>query len=448
MWPRLLARGWHSEQPENGFSAGSRPSLVFLVPGVKRFSKRKLVKGDHYFDSVSDVLNKVASQPELLDLVAQHNVRGGTTSKEGGEQLWENEAKSDQEDLLDEERLCYLKPRNPTQSGDGIKFTVVDTSMAVKGIVSELRELRSLPPGISSSSFRSLFEDDNGDLGSNSGGESLNLSTEESDISKSVKVNNGEERVSSQPKDVENNDLSSRNHRKEVLESQAKQRIKPESKKRQKLDVSICSMRSCSGNEMLVSTRFEQETAICCSSNPRGNGDMNMNILQVEPSPETLSSTNSPSRNVAVNSSHEPWTMIDLNLPVYPEPELTDQGLQIQTDAQSDVQAKLPPHDSNARRSPSHVDNAEQQPINGRRQSMRNRPLTTKALEALAFGLFDTKRKRKSRDEFPYEMVSRHPPQPGQSQERADDGSYSAGFVDLSMEDKGSDDKFWHLLFP
>jgi len=40
-----------------------------IYPGVKTFSRRKLVKGDeHYFDSVSDVLRKVVAEPNLLDV--------------------------------------------------------------------------------------------------------------------------------------------------------------------------------------------------------------------------------------------------------------------------------------------------------------------------------------------------------------------------------------------
>ncbi|KAK1292332.1 hypothetical protein QJS10_CPB17g01380 [Acorus calamus] len=66
VWPRLLAKGWHSEQPKNHI--GSKNALVFLVPGIKKFSRTKLVKGNHCFDSVSDVLNKVASDPILLEL--------------------------------------------------------------------------------------------------------------------------------------------------------------------------------------------------------------------------------------------------------------------------------------------------------------------------------------------------------------------------------------------
>ncbi|KAK4801760.1 hypothetical protein SAY86_022247 [Trapa natans] len=451
VWPRLLARGWHSEQPENRTFMGSRHSLVFLVPGVKKYSKRRHVKGDHYFDSVSDVLNKVASQPGLLDLDAQPDIQGGFMSREGGENQWENEHKSDQEDSSDEERHCYLKPRSTLpQSGEDIKFTIVDTSMAVDGIANKLRELRGLPHDISWSIFRTHFEEDNGEVGSNSGADSSNLSMEDADVSKFVKVNDEGKRTSSQPKEMEYIEFSSRNHKK-VLEFQPRQRVKAENKKHQKLGISNCSLRSSSGNEVSLGVRIDQELVSCCSSDPLKVEDRNRNILQVGPSPETLSSTNSPSKDVTtVNSGHdpgnlnEPWTVIDLNLPIYPDPEFTpDQGLQ--TDAQSDAQGKLPVHDPDARGNPSHVVSTGQQPNIGRRQSRRSRPPTIKALEALAFGLFDTKRKRKNREGLPRE-ISQHPPRQG-PRTRPDDGSYSTGFVGLSEEDKGSNDKVSESVF-
>ncbi|KAG2267677.1 hypothetical protein Bca52824_062232 [Brassica carinata] len=65
---RLLARGWHSEKPKDRGYNTSKDNIVFIVPGVKRFSRGKLLKGDHYFDSVSDILTKVALEPELLEL--------------------------------------------------------------------------------------------------------------------------------------------------------------------------------------------------------------------------------------------------------------------------------------------------------------------------------------------------------------------------------------------
>ncbi|XP_038998294.1 uncharacterized protein LOC120123480 [Hibiscus syriacus] len=73
VWPRLLARGWHSEQPKNRCSVSSKHYLLFLMPGVKKFLRRKLVKGNRYFDSVSDVLSKVASEPTLIELDSEGN---------------------------------------------------------------------------------------------------------------------------------------------------------------------------------------------------------------------------------------------------------------------------------------------------------------------------------------------------------------------------------------
>ncbi|GJS24306.1 homeodomain-like protein [Tanacetum coccineum] len=52
----------HSEQPT---TYASKQSLAFLPPDVEKFSKRGLEKGSQYFDSLTEVLNKVASHPHL-----------------------------------------------------------------------------------------------------------------------------------------------------------------------------------------------------------------------------------------------------------------------------------------------------------------------------------------------------------------------------------------------
>ncbi|KAK9068975.1 hypothetical protein SSX86_013091 [Deinandra increscens subsp. villosa] len=112
VWPRLLARGWHSEQPKNYALQNSKTSLVFLAPGVTKFSRRSLQKGSQYFDSFDEVLHKVASEPHLLEhehdpdpLVEPHVKQG----------------------LNDEQDL--------------IKYTIVDTSLI--GLV-KVRKLTSL----------------------------------------------------------------------------------------------------------------------------------------------------------------------------------------------------------------------------------------------------------------------------------------------------------------
>ncbi|KAL5065419.1 hypothetical protein RYX36_027156, partial [Vicia faba] len=156
VWPRLLARGWHSEQPTcYNYSVTSKNPLVYLVPGVKKFS-RKLVKGNHYFDSLSDVLNKVASDPELIDL--EKNTDDDSTSKEGNG--WTKDTKLDSENSpADQRRHCYLKVKTPTNSADVIKFTVVDTSLASEK-TRNVKELKSLPFGVLTASTLEIDSSD------------------------------------------------------------------------------------------------------------------------------------------------------------------------------------------------------------------------------------------------------------------------------------------------
>lgn len=138
VWPRLLARGWHSEQPKDQGYIGSKDYLVFLMPGVKKFSRKKLVKGDHYFDSVSDILNKVVSEPHLLDLEADAEVKVNNCSD------WIQEDPSDQEDSSNH-RTVYLQPRVPNHKPERMKFVVVDSSLFYGGKTSQIREMRHLP---------------------------------------------------------------------------------------------------------------------------------------------------------------------------------------------------------------------------------------------------------------------------------------------------------------
>ncbi|XP_062003429.1 uncharacterized protein LOC133720955 [Rosa rugosa] len=149
VWPRLLANGWHSEQPKDRGYVSSEHYLVFLMPGIKKYSRRKLTKGDHYLDSVSDVLNKVASEPKLIQLEAEEDPVG---NEEGG---WAPEATSDQEDLSYLQRPCYLKPRVSTSNPNHMKFTVVDTSLVHGGKSRGIVELRYLPVEVKTNSVQS-----------------------------------------------------------------------------------------------------------------------------------------------------------------------------------------------------------------------------------------------------------------------------------------------------
>ncbi|XVE63040.1 hypothetical protein DITRI_Ditri06bG0167700 [Diplodiscus trichospermus] len=140
VWPRLLARGWHSEQPKNHCTVSTKHYLVFLMPGVKKFSRRKLVKGNHYFDSVSDVLSKVASEPTLIELDAEGNGIGSCNDENGCIQ-----GESSDQDDPPNQKPHYLKPRVSIFSSNHVKFTIVDSSLDHGGKASKMRELRYAP---------------------------------------------------------------------------------------------------------------------------------------------------------------------------------------------------------------------------------------------------------------------------------------------------------------
>jgi hypothetical protein len=140
VWPRLLARGWHSEQPQNQGYVDTNHCLVFLIPGIKKFSRRKLVKGNHYFDSVSDVLSKVASEPMLIELEAEET-RGSICYEEDG---WDPGVPSN----LDDQSICqprqFLKPQVSKRNLNHVKLTVVDSSLD-GGKKSKVKEMRYSP---------------------------------------------------------------------------------------------------------------------------------------------------------------------------------------------------------------------------------------------------------------------------------------------------------------
>nr|XP_043610251.1 uncharacterized protein LOC122581982 [Erigeron canadensis] len=126
VWPRLLARGWHSEQLMNNTFENSRNCLVFLAPGVAKFSRRDLVKGSQYFDSFTEVLNKVTFEPELLE---QEPNQDGVVEPQANQSSCEG----------------VVEPRAKQSScgnQDFIKCTIVDTSLA--GLV-KVRKLTNLP---------------------------------------------------------------------------------------------------------------------------------------------------------------------------------------------------------------------------------------------------------------------------------------------------------------
>lgn len=102
--------------------------MLFLVPGIDNFTDENLILGIHYFDSVTDLLSKVASNPELILL-----------DEEGP--LNSNENRDENKNKIH----LYLRPKLPGLNSDPIKFTIIDTSIVQGEGPFKLRTVRCLP---------------------------------------------------------------------------------------------------------------------------------------------------------------------------------------------------------------------------------------------------------------------------------------------------------------
>ncbi|XWS76520.1 hypothetical protein CRYUN_Cryun01aG0183600 [Craigia yunnanensis] len=435
VWPRLLARGWHSEQPKDQVFSGSKNSLVFLIPGVKKFSRRRLVKGSHYFDSVSDVLNKVASEPGLLELEIE--VPG---SRENKENKWGPVIKQDP-DFMTNKRNRYLKPRNSGCNRDLMKFTIVDTSLVQGAERSKVRELRSLPFGATSlstpSSISNDSEEDTSDDSEDdaeetstsnaaevmaNGGECVDLSDCVNSNSNIVIPHTSDTSIIS----VENHDHNTNlfddgekkvmkyNFSRKVQSSDSKY-LAPVIKQQGLLDCvngeSSCSVGSISADRML-----NEDNSYCRSNSPYACEDMDFQTGSQNLSPASSLSNGGldEGKEGIVTEKHlhgeecptktQSHTLIDLNVPQV--------SMAFETNGPFITEAMQNSYNSCAHISffqseisvqpeplklPGKGAEVNQHSImHNRRQSTRNRPLTTKALEALECGFFSPKRKRKA----------------------------------------------------
>ncbi|KAK7387885.1 hypothetical protein VNO78_22683 [Psophocarpus tetragonolobus] len=510
VWPRLLARGWHSEQPDSlNYAVASKHSLVFLVPGVKKFS-RKLVKGNHYFDSVSDVLCKVASDPELIELdkIADND----STSKEGNG--WTKDTKLDRENSPDQPRHCYLKVKTPNRGTDVMKFTVVDTSLASEKMT-KVRELRGLPfEVLKAFTFENDSDDENTSEEQTNESESVNTTCSDrgkNDITKASK-SNIEKDVSSFFNGLENNpskdelprstmgfsclssaykgpktEFLSNTLRKDGIKCPSLQRmvsdnrndLVPVTKRRRRLTAcSRAKKNSNTANFFVVPRVNQDEASFCpvpdnsiCSANVTVNSFVASEVKQDEVIPQKSKFSESvlsweipaqekksladfptqknktlvdpPSNPSSIINAEAvpdtsssgtkdqcdkpgPRTMIDLNLPVSPEVEADEPFVNEVVEMQQNSTGK----ESDDLSVGTNSKLGDQPDLQIRRQSTRNRPPTTKVLEAFAFGYLDRKEKRKSRD---YLQDSSTRPSRRVSRKVADS---SNGDTDLEKEKK------------
>ncbi|KAI3986067.1 hypothetical protein MKX01_039149 [Papaver californicum] len=472
VWPRLLARGWNSEQPKyQGYNNGNKNSLVFLIPDVKKFSRKRHVKGNHYFDSVTDVLNKVVSDPTLLDVEVEEAPREND-NKEAYE--WASELKSDQDVHSDHQRHCYLKPRLSSSNSDLVKFTVVDTSLINGERPFKMKDLRTLPAETNNTStpssisreivgvsFKERLDDpDSVDMlvddppqdtvtsrprKGNSNADSLvGVSRQCVTINGSVISSYPMENHEFQYADV--NDKHVGKMSKCILKKRAKSGESNSSalvKKRRKVAPCAKKERSLSTNN--ISTHFglkEEEEPSSNLDSPDASEHMVPEVYPFQDKVSTGSSTKEDrddSNEKLVSRKAEQRTMIDLNaLPEYEggDPFITEEG-----DFHYDGSTKgfslpaevIQPEDLHTSvRTSNGISSAEYQPtLNARRQSIRNRPLTAKALEALAGSYLTTN--RKSRDK---KSVSRNNSFTRPSPQVRAKGCVATGSADTKVDER------------
>ncbi|PON80332.1 Homeodomain-like [Parasponia andersonii] len=441
VWPRLLQTGWHSEQPNNrGFIAGSKHSLVFLIPGIKKFSRRKLVKGDQYFDSVTDVLSKVASNPGLLEIE-------NYISKE--EHGWTDDKKLAQEDFPNLRRHSYLKPRTPSRSTDVIDFTVVDTSLR-NGKSCKMSEMQIFClEKMNSSTSLSELEEDDGDSSEESADKSISVHTLHSDKDKTndltattielcktlpfggkdFEYNASKQRVPVNPlglttmpakvfKEKEADVLDSiqlnKDTESKLIQKRVSDNMKPIAsvpKRRRKLPPSRKELTSCSTTNSSVDSGFQQESNSCINSSGFSENMLSQEKLSLTSSsrggsPIIATEGIANGNPVAAEHPHEKPplpTVIYLNVTTTPNAEIDKTFLIDKTEGQ-DRQTTKELDSPQAVKSPEIVAKPEQETkVLPRRQSTRIRPLTTRVLEAYACGFLETKQKRKTKDAIPGE---------------------------------------------
>ncbi|XP_020585342.1 uncharacterized protein LOC110028000 [Phalaenopsis equestris] len=417
VWPRLLAKGWHSEQPRNHGSLGFKNSLVFLVPSVKKFSKKRLVKGTHFFDSVSDVLSKVASDPKLLELDAD-GTKGGCSVKE--ENGWAVDAKMYRNGSSNHQHHFYLHPRRPSCNLERMKFTVVDTSLAEREGSFKLMEVRSLPLGANSSVDPSVNSQESRSDSSSETEDSTDISDDKDDSnSGSVTQKRPEDNRASQsdlpkilkpfPNAASTNGYASgdkclvRLNNDKTLEVRSRcqngQRVRPGQSndsastiKRRKL--AACSKgtdrRTCSVIKRIRRDQRQMNSkpdpikapdTLLCDASPFQKKTNLYHNSESKAENDIVGQTNIPEDNKLQSR-----TFFDLNnLPTDADVAESSSN-ELKAEGFSQSSAGKQSADSND----APVD--EQSSTGFRRHSTRNRPPTAKALEALASGLLGTKR--------------------------------------------------------
>ncbi|XP_020082821.1 uncharacterized protein LOC109724170 isoform X2 [Ananas comosus] len=412
VWPRLLARGWHSEQPKHLNTVGSKNTLVFLMPSIKKFSRKKLVKGDHYFDSVSDVLSKVASDPRLLEL------EGDGVDENG----WAVDTSNTNKDgMSDQHRRSYLRPKLPNCNSELMKFTVVDTSLVQGEGPFKVRELRSLPIDVafnyepssahSTKSESSSEQSDSDESSLDDQGSSDQHTLDDKNLGKSTNMEINGHVSDGQLFDA----LNSKTSIKDEM-CYLSQRTKPGQQvylspivKRRRL--AATSKYDGSGRRTAFARchQLNKEETDRKLDSPKANevgGEDALNHRNKAIDSSTKDSPGEGKNHVKTEEKAikeephlQPHSFIDLNIPQEPPEHEIGENLSIALSVSKDGPSNSDKRAYTSETKPADVETSNNETnieMKTWRQSTRNRPPTTRALEALACGFIGTK--RKSRD--------------------------------------------------
>ncbi|KAL2244136.1 uncharacterized protein LOC105156897 [Sesamum indicum] len=453
VWPRLLARGWHSEQPQNPrhVAGSNKHCLVFLMPGIKKFSRRKLVKGYHYFDSVTDVLGKVRKEPGLIDL--DNEETDGNKKEEGHERAGKKKLKEDENYRPTRHRRSYLQPRTSNCSMDDTRFTVVDTSLSD----GKVRELRALPSETSNMMSISLVHTQGGaqvTLEENNGeSDATNTITPDAYAADNPTAKTSRKTFPARKKHDDNSsfqdthtvypDISKtsgpdlKNKKGLIDKKQSRKVPKPHLRRKQEQgDVDYtapiskrCRRLTANGCDEVrdgvirssIAPRSGNSTSYCSSGTREFNENVSSQVrlcqdkLLSSSSSKgdkllpTSSSKGSPHESIKCNpvssihakepspeNTRTPF-LIDLNLPQL-SPEIEDYS--VATDMRMDQNDGSIKPENHCLSKSSDIEAGMELPstVNPLRHSTRNRPPTTRALEAVADGYLTVNRRRRSRD--------------------------------------------------
>ncbi|KAE8684105.1 hypothetical protein F3Y22_tig00111151pilonHSYRG00050 [Hibiscus syriacus] len=395
VYPRLLARGWHSEQPKNQCSIGSNHCLVFLMPGVKNSQEENLLReittlilpcylkprvsilsSNHIKFSVVDSSlmhgGKASKMRELIYSPAYLMFISKPMQKNAQDSLKVNANRMLSKGDKHITNARHHKSKISSSTASHSKFTIVDSSLLHGGKSSRVRELRCLPVEFDICSK----------VVNSSGGDEDNSSDQDLLIHQDEKTNKS---------DDTSTEASEKSAALSIgLASPLKQQNLTVCAKRQRLNACDKTEQSCLTEKFSSAT--SEQMRLC------SNGVLNTSHFHDKVSSVSSSSEGNPESMETPQGSSEtlpPLSSISSSPPLLP------------LEAQNGEPGTMEANGSQFNIVNNHVDllitarnvcAKEQQPIvNDQRQSKRSRPSTTRALEALESGFFDMRRPQKVR---------------------------------------------------